>query len=218
MIVLKFGGSSVATSESLEKVQHIVQHQSQKDNLVVVVSALGGITNQLQEVSKRAADGDESYKELLTKIEQRHLEVCNALFPVNDRSEVLTKTKLLLNDLEDICRGVYLIRELSPRSLDHILSYGEVLSSSIISAYFKKSGLDSVLFDSKSFIKTDSRFGRAAVDNDATFKAIQDHFKEAPKVSVCPGFVASSKENGHITTLGRGGSDYTAALIAAALQ
>lgn len=218
MIVLKFGGSSVATSESLEKVKHIVQHHSKEEKIVVVVSALGGITNQLQEISRKAAEGDESYKHLLSEIEKRHLGVCNELFPVNDRSEILTKTKLLLNDLEDVCRGVFLIRELSGRSLDHILSYGELLSSSIITHYFKKSGLDTGLFDSKSFIKTDSHFGRASVDRNSTFKAIKEQFKDAPEVSVCPGFVASSKENGHITTLGRGGSDYTAALIGAALE
>lgn len=218
MIVLKFGGSSVATSKNLNKVQEIVKDHSKNEKLAVVVSALGGVTNTLQDCAKLAANGDESYKDQLAEIEKRHLEICNELFSVKNRSEVLTTTKLLLNDLEDICRGVYLIRELSPRSLDHILSYGELLSSAIIAKYFASTGLDSGLIDSKHLIKTDNHFGRASVDIAFTFSSIQEHFKQAPRVAVCPGFVASSKENGHVTTLGRGGSDYTAALIAAALQ
>ncbi|MEX0845898.1 MAG: bifunctional aspartate kinase/homoserine dehydrogenase I [Balneolaceae bacterium] len=218
MLVLKFGGTSVATSENLKKVQNIVKDQSSAQKIVVVVSALGGITNQLQECAKLAEQGNSSYKEVLIQVEKRHLGLCNELLSVQKRSETLTKTKLLLNELEDICRGVFLIRELSPRSLDHILSYGEVISARIIADFFKASGLDTSLFDSKSFIKTDNRFGKAAVDLSLTYSQIKDQFKSAPQVSICPGFVASSKENDMITTLGRGGSDYTAALIAAALK
>jgi aspartokinase/homoserine dehydrogenase 1 len=218
MVVLKFGGSSVATAKNLEKVQKIIQDQAQDYPIAVVVSALGGVTNNLQECAVLAAEGQEYYKDVLNKIEQRHLQICNELFSVNNRSEILTKTKLLLNDLEDIYRGVYLIRELSPRSLDHILSYGEILSSTIICHYLRSKGANAELFDSKSFTKTDDRFGRAAVDKNETYRLIQQTFEKSPDISICPGFVASSKDNEHITTLGRGGSDYTAALIAAALQ
>ena len=218
MFVLKFGGTSVATSENLKKVHSIVSQQSESQKVVVVVSALGGITNQLQECALLAAEGNESYKEVLQSIEKRHIELCNKLLSVKERNNTLTRTKLLLNDLEDICRGVFLIRELSPRSLDHILSYGEVLSAAIISDYFSSTGLDTQLLDSKKFIKTDNRFGKATVDAKTTYSEIQKQFKSASQISVCPGFVASSKNDGLITTLGRGGSDYTAALIAAALE
>ncbi|MEQ8525598.1 bifunctional aspartate kinase/homoserine dehydrogenase I [Gracilimonas sp.] len=218
MFVLKFGGTSVATAENLNKVQSIVQEQAKAEKVIAVVSALGGITNQLQESANLASNGDESYLKILSAIEERHLTLCNELLPVKERNSTLTQTKLLLNDLEDICRGVFLIRELSPRSLDHILSYGEILSATIINDYFKSTGLDSDLFNSKDLIKTDNRFGKATVDTKTTYNQIQKQFRSAGSVSVCPGFVASSKNDGLITTLGRGGSDYTAALLAAALK
>ncbi|MCH2448822.1 MAG: bifunctional aspartate kinase/homoserine dehydrogenase I [Gracilimonas sp.] len=218
MFILKFGGTSVATAQNLKKVQTIIKKYSESHKVIAVVSALGGVTNQLQECATLAANGNDTYKEVLEHIEKRHLELCNELLPVKERNSTLTQAKLLLNDLEDICRGVFLIRELSPRSLDHILSYGEVLSAAIISDYLKASGLDTGLFESTKFIKTDNRFGKAAVDTNTTYREIQKQFQTAPPVSVCPGFVASSKDDELITTLGRGGSDYTAALIAAALQ
>ncbi|SMO36269.1 bifunctional aspartate kinase/homoserine dehydrogenase I [Gracilimonas mengyeensis] len=218
MLVLKFGGSSVATSENLKKVQQIVKDQSQNNTVSVVVSALGGITNQLQECATQAAKGDEGYKDKLVEVEKRHLALCNDLLSVQKRSETLTRTKLLLNDLEDICRGVYLIQELSSRSLDHILSYGEILSAGIIADFFKSSGLDAKFLDSRELIKTNSRFGKASVDFSISYSKIRDQLSKPSQVSVFPGFVASSKEDGSVTTLGRGGSDYTAALIAAAVQ
>ncbi len=217
MRVLKFGGTSVANSENLKKVQSIVQQAADKQPVVVVVSALSGITNQLMDCANLAASGDEKYRDTLHTIETRHLELCNELLSIQSRNNTLTETKLLLNELEDICRGVFLIGELSPRSLDHILSYGEFLSSRIITDFFKHTGLEVSLFDSKSFIKTDHRFGKAGVDISTTYSEIQNKFRNAGKVSICPGFVASSKEDGLITTLGRGGSDYTASLLAAAL-
>lgn len=218
MIVLKFGGTSVATSENLKKVQNIIAKQSEQHKMAVVVSALGGVTNKLQECAERAAFGDPSYKDILVELEKRHLEMCNELLSVKTRSETLTQTKLLLNELEDICRGVYLLRELSPRSLDHLLSYGELISSRIITDYLKSTGLEAALFDSREFIKTNDRFGKAAVDYEVTYSEIQKKFKGNPQVAVCPGFISTSKSNNLITTLGRGGSDYTAALIAAALK
>jgi aspartokinase/homoserine dehydrogenase 1 len=218
MFVLKFGGTSVATAENLKKVQNIVRNQSESDQVAVVVSALGGITNQLQDCANLASKGDEAYKEVLTSIERKHLELCNELLSVQERNSTLTQTKLLLNDLEDICRGVFLIRELSPRSLDHILSYGETLSAGIITDYFRSTGLDSTLLDSRKLIKTDNRFGKAAVDMSVTFAEIKKELGKSTQVPVCPGFVASSIDEGFTTTLGRGGSDYTAALIAAAVN
>ncbi|MEX2362410.1 MAG: aspartate kinase, partial [Balneolaceae bacterium] len=218
MIVLKFGGTSVATADSLKKIHEILRQKTASDQLVVVISAVSGITNLLQECAEIASSGDESYKNLLVKIEKRHLELCNELLPVAGRSQSLTRVKLLLNELEDICRGVFLLSELSSRSKDHILSYGEYLSSRIITDFLKSEGLNVEWFDSKNFIKTNSHFGKAAVDLSLTYDNIQQVFKDAPTLSVCPGFVASSRDSGMITTLGRGGSDYTAALIAAALK
>jgi len=218
MLVLKFGGTSVATAENLKKVQSIIRTQSESVKIAVVVSALGGITNQLQECALLASTGDEAYREILESIEKRHLELCNDLLSVQERSSTLTQTKLLLNDLEDICRGVFLIRELSPRSFDHILSYGEILSAGIITDYLKSSGLDTQLLDAKKLIKTDNKFGKAAVDITLTYAEIKKQLDESSQISICAGFVASSKEDGFTTTLGRGGSDYSAALIAAAMD
>lgn len=218
MKVLKFGGTSVATSENLKQVQKIIEERAEKQKIVVVVSALGGVTNQLQECADLAAAGDASYKNILAEIEKRHLVMCNELLTVKNRSETLTQTKLLLNELEDICRGVFLLRELSPRSLDHLLSYGELISSRIITDFLKSTGLNASLLDSRTFIKTNDRFGKAVVDYEVTYSEIRQKFKEAPQVAVCPGFIATSKNDNLITTLGRGGSDYTAALIAAALN
>lgn len=218
MLVLKFGGTSVGSADSLKLVQKIVGKRSDSDKQVVVVSALGGVTNNLVSCAGLAASGNEAYEKILKEIEARHIELCNKLIPVSQRSNTITQVKFLLNDLEDICRGVFLIQELSPRSSDNILSFGERLSSIIITDYLKSSGLDAKLLDPRQLIKTDAQFGNAVVDIDQTFSNLQTELKEAAAVSVCPGFLASSNVDNHTTTLGRGGSDYTAALIAAAVQ
>lgn len=218
MLVLKFGGTSVGSAESLKHVKEIVSARSEKDKQVIVVSALGGVTNSLVSCSSLASSGDENYEKLLEEIEKRHIELSNALIPVSLRSNTITKVKLLLNDLEDICRGVFLIRELSPRSSDHILSFGERLSSVIITDYLTSLGLEVNLLDPKKLIKTDGQFGNAVVDLPLTYSNLESELKEAASVSICPGFLASSNVDNHTTTLGRGGSDYTAALIASAIN
>lgn len=217
MYVLKFGGTSVATANSIKQVFKAVKKASDSEKVIVVVSALGGITNLLQECASLSANKDEKYLELIAEIEKRHLELCNQLFEVKYRSKIITDVKLLLNELDDICRGVYLIQELSSRSLDHISSYGERLSSLIISTYFGYAGLDCTLVDSKSCIKTNAHFGKAVVNLEATTSAIQQQFKTMTQVSVCPGFISSSVNSNLITTLGRGGSDYSASIFAAVL-
>lgn len=219
MYVLKFGGTSVATAESLRKVHNIVaDHQKDGIKQTVVVSALGGITNQLEASAFLAANGDESYTQSLKEVEKRHIDLCNELIPVARRSATLTSVKLLLNDLDDICRGVFLIHELSPRSSDHILSFGERLSSVIIHDFLAASGLDLRLLDPRLLIKTDGHFGNAVVDQALTIANLKEAFQAPADVMLCPGFLASSNTGNHTTTLGRGGSDYTAALIAAALD
>lgn len=218
MLVLKFGGTSVGSAESLNYVRKIVAKRSKSDKQVVIVSALGGITNDLVNCSALAASGDVAYEDLLKEIETRHIELCNTLIPVSLRSGTITQVKLLFNDLEDICRGVFLIQELSPRSSDHILSFGERLSSIIITDFLKSSDLEVKLLDPKKLIKTDGQFGNAVVDLELTYSNLQEELKSAASINICPGFLASSNVDNHTTTLGRGGSDYSAALIASAIN
>ncbi|MEX2588743.1 MAG: bifunctional aspartate kinase/homoserine dehydrogenase I [Chitinophagales bacterium] len=218
MQILKFGGTSVGSPETIKKVKNIVASKADKNPMIVVVSAFGGITNQLLQCSRMAANADESYHKLLKTISDRHLNCIQELLPAKNQSAVMGKTRLQLNELEDILRGLFLIRELSPKTLDRISCMGEVLSALIIEQFLSKSGMDTALTDPRQFIFTDSYFGKANVDFPKTEKAIQNYFRnKSASVYVCPGFMASDS-NGTTTTLGRGGSDYTAAILAAALD
>lgn len=163
-----------------------------------------------------AASGDKAYLNVFNKIEEKHLSTAKTLISVKTQGNTLSKIKMLLNELEDICRGVFLIHELSNKTKDRILSFGESLSAVIINDYLIDQGLSSELADAKAFIKTDSNYGRANVDFKISNEKIKNYFKEKA-LCVCPGFIASSIE-GETTTLGRGGSDYTAALLAASLK
>ncbi len=217
MKVLKFGGSSVASAENIEKVVAIVQAKSAGQPVVLVVSALGGITDCLINIGKSAEQGDETYKQQLIQIEQRHIDTIRLLIPVAIQSAVISEVKKHLNNLENILEGVFLIGELSAKTLDKIVSFGELLSSYIVSQKLKVSGLDSSWKDAKNFIKTDANYGNASVDFELTNSLIREQLlADDVKVVVVPGFVASNKQQ-ITTTLGRGGSDYTAAIIAAAL-
>lgn len=215
MKVLKFGGTSVGTPENLRKVKDILA-SGQPEKTVCVVSALGGVTNMLHECSELAAAGDESYESLLQKIEARHLDTIKDLMPVQDQSIAFGKIKIMLNELEDIMKGIFLIRELSPKTLDKVLSFGETFSSNIIVDYLNAEGLTTDLGDSKALIKTDNTHNNANVDFEVTNSNIVKYISSAANLVICPGFVSSNKE-GVTTTLGRGGSDYTAAIFASAL-
>lgn len=216
MQVLKFGGTSVANAENILKVIAIVEQAVQKDKTIVVVSALGGITDTLLKSGELAAAGDEGYKEFLQISEQRHLEAVKSLIPVAQQSAVLSWVKQRCNEIEDICNGVFLLAELSPRTRDRIVSFGELLSSRIISERLKSIGIPNVWKDSRELIVTDSNFGFAAVDFQTTNTRISEFFSsEAASLYLVPGFVASDP-HGATTTIGRGGSDYTAAIFAAA--
>ncbi|MDZ4809922.1 MAG: bifunctional aspartate kinase/homoserine dehydrogenase I [Bacteroidota bacterium] len=218
MQVLKFGGTSVANAENISKVVAIVKETVKKDTTVVVVSALGGVTDLLLGAAALAADGDELYKEKLTTIEQRHIEAVKQLIPVAQQSQLLSLVKKSCNEIEDICNGIFLLRELTARSKDRIGSYGEWLSSQIIAAKFKADGTDAVWKDARELITTNSDFTSAEVDFVATDKKINDFFSgEKSSLFILPGFIAADR-NGVTTTLGRGGSDYTAAILASALQ
>lgn len=218
MQVLKFGGTSVANAENINKVVAVVKEAVIKDKTVVVVSALGGVTDLLLGAAILAADGDESYKEKLAVIEQRHLDTVKQLIPVASQSQLLSLVKKSCNEIEDICNGIFLLRELTPRSKDRIGSYGEWLSSQIIAAKFKADGADCTWKDSRELISTNSAFTTAEVDFAITNKQVADFFAaSSSSLYILPGFIAADKQ-GITTTLGRGGSDYTAAILASALH
>lgn len=212
MKVLKFGGTSVGTVESLSSVKKIVEGCNEP--VIVVVSALGGITDQLINTAKLAAQGDKSHLESYSRIVERHNNVITNMVPTDKIDELKSIVNPLLDELGNIYKGVSLIKDLSDRTLDIIVSYGERLSSVIISRIIK----DAQHYDSRNFIKTEKQFGKHILDNDTTQKYIHATFDNNNyKVAVVPGFI-SSDENGYITNLGRGGSDYTAAILAATLN
>ncbi|MBL0133118.1 MAG: bifunctional aspartate kinase/homoserine dehydrogenase I [Chitinophagaceae bacterium] len=218
MQVLKFGGSSVANAENINKVVAIVEKAVASQRTIVVVSALGGITDTLLAAASLAAKGDENYKSKLLSIEQRHLEAVKALLPVTQQSGVLSLVKKQCNEIEDICNGIFLLGELSLQSKDRIMSYGELLSSQIIAHRFAISGTKAVWKDSRELIITNATYGNAAVNYTATNAAINSFFQNNnDSLYILPGFIASN-DKGITTTLGRGGSDYTAAIIGAALD
>ncbi|MFC2115231.1 bifunctional aspartate kinase/homoserine dehydrogenase I [Bacteroidota bacterium] len=211
MKVLKFGGSSVGTPERILGVKNIVEGQS--DPSIVVVSAFQGITDQLIQVSQMASEREEGYKALLGEIEQRHYNAVKELFQVNQQSTILAGIKVLINELEDTLHGVYLLQDLTQKTLDTISSFGERLSAFIISLKIN----DAYLVEARDLIKTDSNFGKANVLFSQSDSLISEYFKSLLKYAIVPGFIASN-EKGETTTLGRGGSDYTAAILAAAVD
>lgn len=216
MQVLKFGGTSVANAENISKVITLILESVARDKTIVVVSALGGITDMLIQSAASAAAGDESYKDTLREIERRHLETVKNLLPITRQSAALSAVKTRCNEVEDICSGVFLLGELSPRTQDKIVSYGELLSSFIVAARFASLDQDHVWKDSRDLIVTDSRFGHATVDFIRTNRKIREYFDgSAESLFIFPGFIAAD-DKGITTTLGRGGSDYTAAILAAA--
>ena len=218
MQVLKFGGTSVANAENINKVVEIVSATIKKEPAVVVVSALGGVTDLLLGAATMAAAGDETYREKLTVVEQRHLDAVKQLLPVAGQSQLLSLVKKACNEIEDICNGIYLLRELTARSKDRIASYGEWLSSQIIAARFNTNGVPAQWIDARSLIRTNSNFTAAEVDYAVTNQQVHQFFNKAESsLFILPGFIASDS-NGITTTLGRGGSDFTAAIMAAALD
>ena len=218
MQVLKFGGTSVASAENINKVVEIVSATIKKEPAVVVVSALGGVTDLLLGAATMAAAGDESYREKLTVVEQRHLDAVKQLLPVAGQSQLLSLVKKACNEIEDISNGIFLLRELTARSKDRIASYGEWLSSQIIAARFNTAGVPAQWIDARTLIRTNSNFTAAEVDYAVTNQQVHQFFNKAESsLFILPGFIASDS-NGITTTLGRGGSDFTAAIMAAALD
>jgi len=218
MKVLKFGGTSVANAQNIKLVLNIIAKKAVDDKLIVVVSALSKVTDMLLLASKKAAAGDEGFKQILLEIEKKHLEALKELIPVSEQSSLLSHIKRIVNHLETLLDGCYLLGELSLRTSDTILSFGELLSSYIIAEALKQNLKNSGYKDSRELIKTNSNFGKAAVNFEITNELINDFFaSNEDQVVVIPGFIAASLD-GINTTLGRGGSDYTAAIIAGALH
>ena len=218
MRVLKFGGSSVGQAEAIKKVIGIIQESGKKNKIVVVVSALGGTTDQLIHIGTKAESGDESYKTLLQKLEERHVEAVQQLLPPAGQSGALSMVKKYFNDLEDTLNGVYQLGELSKRIQDRVLSFGELLSSKILSAALNATGINNVWKDSRELIETDSAYGHAQVNMKTSLQVMEIYFSSTDaNIFVLPGFIARD-EKGITTTLGRGGSDYTASILAASLH
>lgn len=218
MKVLKFGGTSVATAARIKRVKDIVlETLKEEKKVVVVVSALGGTTDTLINMATLAAQGQESYKEEIDELYYRHRKAADNLFTKDEMRQFLGYLKQKNRNLEKILNGVFLLRELSPRALDIITSYGELVSSYMIAQYIGTCTKNVQHVDSREVIKTDSVFGAANVDFTKTNTALQENLVEAEGIYVAGGFVATNDDN-ITTTLGRGGSDYTAAIIAAALN
>lgn len=212
MKVLKFGGTSVGRAEGLRQVKRVVE--ACHEEVIVVVSALGGVTDQLLLTSRMAAAGDMEYKNQLDQIVMRHRQAIEDTVDSSCRAEVLAKVNALLDELANIFKGVCLIKDLSPKTGDAIVSYGERLSSVIVQGVLAPAEL----FDARDFIKTKPYFGKHIVEFAPTEELIRARFAVMPKVTVVPGFIASDNQTGDVTNLGRGGSDYTASVLAATLK
>ena len=213
MKVLKFGGTSVGSAESILNVKKIVESQSEP--VIVVVSALGGITDKLIKTSQLAVDGDASYQESFKEIVERHEDMVNSVIPEGKkREDLMAVVRESLEELKSIYQGVYLIKDLSPKTSAAIVSYGERISTRIVSTLIE----GSEWFDSREFIKTEVKQGRKRLATEITNKLVKQNWKTIPNISVVGGFISTDAESGEITNLGRGGSDYTASIIAAALD
>ncbi len=218
MIVLKFGGTSVANAENISKTIAIVAHKSKEDKLAVVVSAFSGVTDLLILAGKTASAKDKAYKEIIADIDRKHKQAIDELVPLSEQSEIIEKINSDINLLKTLLDGCYLLGELSGRTADIVAGFGELLSSQIIAVALRQKVSNSAFKDSRELIKTNSNFGKASVDFELTNQLIADYFKnDKHQVVLFPGFIASSHD-GNMTTLGRGGSDYTAAIIAAAVK
>ncbi len=216
MKVLKFGGSSVATPERIKSVIEIVRSYTD-EKIVVVFSAFGGVTDTLIQLSNQALTADANYRITIKSLEDRHLEAVRTLIGVQRQSGILATVKTMINELEDVIHGIFLVKERTPRMLDFVMSFGERLSAYIIAEAFNDRGIKCEFLDARNVIRTDDHFGHARVDFEKTNKQIRDHFASHPLLQIVTGFIATS-ETGETTTLGRSGSDYTAAIFAGALE
>ena len=218
MKVLKFGGSSVAKPERILSIVQILKELYKKgEKFTVVFSAFGGVTDSLINMSQLAADGDKSYLEYFEAFRTRHIEAAKALLNNDYFERAFPQLDKNHEVLKNLLYGIFLVREASTRTTDYVLSFGERNSAFIISHVLQQHGINAAYLDARKIIKTDKNFGSAIVNFDATYKKIDTYYKENPETHIVTGFISSAK-NGLTTTLGRGGSDYTAALLAAGLN
>ena len=217
MKVLKFGGSSVASSQSIRKVLEIVKQSAKEDKTIVVVSAFGKTTDLLLKTANYAVQNLD-YKPLLQKVEEHHFQIIKELTPITNQSEIISYVKRLFNHLETLFEGSKLLEELTPKTLATIASFGELLSSFIISNAAKEVGLNTAYKDSRELIIANEHFQNAQVNFKQTNLNCLKYFENSKEqVTILPGFIARTND-GKTTTLGRGGSDYSAAIYAAALK
>lgn len=218
MKVLKFGGTSVGKPENIEIIYRIIEDTCSRNNAVIAVfSAFSGVTDELIAISHLCAEKDATYLKRVEGLKQHHLGFIDSLFDTNSKTSVVKIINKLFDELREIIHGIYLLKELTPRSLDLVMSFGERLSNTIIHDYGKLRGLPVEFIDSRSLIITDENFGAARIIQNATEKNIRERFRNCTGIKIVPGFIATSKE-GISTTLGRGGSDLTASILAAALN
>jgi len=215
MKVMKFGGTSVGSVKSILSLRNIVEREARRQPVVVVVSALGGITDKLLQTAQLALNGDERYKSEMKAIADRHHQMIDTI--INDpktREDLFNTVDSLLEQLESIYKGVFLIRDLSEKTQNAIVSYGERLSSHIVAALIK----GAKRYNSRKFILTEHKNGRHTLMAQKTEQLVKETLADMPRVAVVPGFISSDMATGETTNLGRGGSDYTAAIIAAAMD
>ena len=213
MKVLKFGGTSVGSVDSIRQIQHIISRQT--DDCIVVVSALGGITDQLLKAARLALQSDDTYMEVYQQIRQRHLDMVNTLIDnATVRQMLLHELEGILDELRSILFGVHLVCDLSEKTEAAIVSYGERMSSRIVTAALP----GAVRKNSLQFIRTEHKQGQILLNNELTEQLIHEAFSPMPHLSVCPGFISKDSKTEEITNLGRGGSDYTASILAATLN
>lgn len=218
MKVLKFGGSSVAKPERIRSIVDILKsYYAEGEHFTVVFSAFGGVTDMLIKMSEMAAKGQEEYQELFDEFSERHNLAVQELLAEEYQNEVLPQLNRNHEVLRNLLHGIFLVREASPRTMDYVLSFGERNSAFIISYVLRQAGIKAAYLDARKIIKTDKQFNSAKVDFKLTYEKIHNYYTEHPEIQIVTGFIASAK-GGLTTTLGRGGSDYTASLIAAGLN
>jgi aspartokinase/homoserine dehydrogenase 1 len=217
MKVLKFGGTSVGSSKNINNVINILQDYAKKDTIICVVSAVGGITDKLLLAGKLAQNKDISFIDTFNEIRDAHFDIIKELNP-NKSESILAFVDEKLNELKSLLDGIYLINELSPKTSDKLVSFGELLSSYIIAETMKNRGLSAASKNSQELVITNSNFTKAEVNYSITNRNLQEYFNTtSQQITILPGFISKS-QIGEQTTLGRGGSDFTAAIIAAALK
>ena len=217
MKILKFGGSSIATPENIYQVFTIIQEQLIHNELAVVFSAFGGVTESLLSTAKLAGASNLAYRNELNALADRHLKLVQQLIAVQHQARVMTFVEVRFKELEDLFHGIFLIKENSAKTLDYVASFGERLSTFILAEALSGKGLATTFVDARDLIRTNNRFGQARVDHQKTTVLIKNFFAQHKGTKIITGFIAST-ENGETTTLGRSGSDYTASIFASVLD